>query len=253
MNPGLITQDEAGPESHLGLKLMGGAGALALGGYLGRNRLRGATKLVRPAAEALDDVGPLRPSPMKAIGEAAAPTLKSRAAASAGDDLATMAVNKGPRFPGAPLSPTATPTMADSAELQQLMGVLKPELRAAMKNSELGQKGVPEHMVWQLAEASRGHQPLGEFLSQHGAKMASAFFSELEKNAGLGDTLKRLALTEIPGTKPWLIEPAQKAIAHTAKKSTGVGRVLTTSARRAQQAVGGGVYDLSSMASKMGL
>jgi hypothetical protein len=251
MNPGLITQDEAGPESHLGLQLLGGAGALALGAYLGRKSVGGAAKALRPAASALGDAAPLRPSPMRVIGEAVAPTLKSRTAA--GDDLATLAVNKGPRFPGAPLSPTATPTMVESEDLKQFINVLNPELRSAMKNSELGQKGVPEHMVWQLAEASRGSQALGDFLSQHGAKMASAFFDELEKGAGLGDTLKRLALTEIPGTKPWLIEPAQKAMAHTARKSTGVGRVLTTSARRASQAVGGGVYDLSSMASKMGL
>jgi hypothetical protein len=71
----------------------------------------------------------------------------------------------------------------------------------------------------------------------------------LEKHAGLGDSLKRLALTEIPGTKPWVIQPAK------ATASAGFGKATRSMSgvRPATKRLASGAYDVSHMARQMGL
>lgn len=84
-------------------------------------------------------------------------------------------------------------------------------------------------------------------------KFASCL-SEIEKTAGFGDAVKRLALTEIPGTKPWLIQgSAQKAI-----PSSGFGKATRSAsgvraAAPASRRTASGAWDVSDMARQMGL
>lgn len=74
------------------------------------------------------------------------------------------------------------------------------------------------------------------------------------KHGGLMDTLKRVALTEVPNTKPWVLGNVEKATANATKGSirpgamSGVHRI-----GGATKQVGNGVYDVSSMARKMGI
>lgn len=82
------------------------------------------------------------------------------------------------------------------------------------------------------------------------SKLSSAFGQELEdilKQAGIGDVIKRVALTEIPGTKPWVIGRAQQATRHAGKAGGAVAKTTAT------KKVAPGVYDVSSLAKQMGL
>lgn len=72
----------------------------------------------------------------------------------------------------------------------------------------------------------------------------------LEKNAGLMDSVKRLALTEVPGTKPWFIRPA----AEKASLSKAMGKRTMSGVRPAvTRRTAGGAYDVSELARQMGL
>lgn len=72
----------------------------------------------------------------------------------------------------------------------------------------------------------------------------------LEKTAGLGESLKRLALTEVPGTKPWFIRPA----AEKASIVTSAGRRAVSGTRpAATRRMANGAYDVSALAEKMGI
>lgn len=73
----------------------------------------------------------------------------------------------------------------------------------------------------------------------------------LEKHAGFIDAVKRVALTEVPGTKPWVIGKA-KAPVSDSLRSTRVARP-TASPRSVTRRTSGGAYDVSDMARKMGL
>lgn len=74
------------------------------------------------------------------------------------------------------------------------------------------------------------------------------------KHGGLMDTLKRVAMTEVPNTKPWVLGNVEKATANATKGSlrpaamSGVHRIGSTSG-----AIGNGVYDVSRMARQMGI
>jgi hypothetical protein len=71
----------------------------------------------------------------------------------------------------------------------------------------------------------------------------------LEKTAGLGETLKRVALTEVPGTKPWFIG-AKKPVSDGLKAAKpGVSGTRPAATRR----LASGAYDVSDLAKKMGL
>lgn len=80
-------------------------------------------------------------------------------------------------------------------------------------------------------------------------KFASCL-SELEKSAGLGDAIKRIALTEVPGTKPWFIG-GKKPLTDGLKSGAGktIGKLGPTSTKRTAN----GAYDVSEMAKKMGI
>lgn len=77
--------------------------------------------------------------------------------------------------------------------------------------------------------------------------------ADIGKHAGLLDTLKNVAMTEVPGTKPWLLGHAERATANAAKGAlrpsavSGVHRIAPT-ARSSS-----GAYDVSAMAKKMGI
>jgi len=72
---------------------------------------------------------------------------------------------------------------------------------------------------------------------------------ELTKTAGLGDAIKRIATTEIPGTKTWFIG-AKKPVSDSLKSSgRTIGKVGPTSTKRTAN----GAYDVSEMARKMGI
>lgn len=81
-----------------------------------------------------------------------------------------------------------------------------------------------------------------------------SFGDELDKilkEGGVVDSLKQLALTDIPGTKPWLLGNARKATQF-GKASTGVSGVRPR-VRPESTRVAPGVYDVSGLAAKMGL
>ena len=88
-------------------------------------------------------------------------------------------------------------------------------------------------------------------------------FDALEKSAGFMEGLKDLALTEVAGTKPWVIgrkKPLTDTLKATGKLVAGargpavhgVGGAAKSGVRRA---VGGGprVYDVSALANQMGI
>ena len=74
-----------------------------------------------------------------------------------------------------------------------------------------------------------------------------ACLDALEKSAGLLDAAKRVALTEVPGTKPWFIgakKPVSdglKNVARPATRPSGTRRLAS------------GAYDVSDLAAKMGI
>jgi hypothetical protein len=74
----------------------------------------------------------------------------------------------------------------------------------------------------------------------------------LTKEAGLLDAAKRLALTEVPGTKPWLIQPKQalpsQGFGKATRSASGVRAAAPASRRTAS-----GAWDVSHMAREMGL
>lgn len=65
------------------------------------------------------------------------------------------------------------------------------------------------------------------------------------KHAGFLNSLKNVAMTDIPGTKPWVLGNAATAAANTAKGAVNASNVT--------KQLGNGVYDVSHMARKMGL
>lgn len=77
-----------------------------------------------------------------------------------------------------------------------------------------------------------------------------ACLDELSKTAGLLDTVKRVALTEVPGTKPWFIG-GKKPVTDSLKSGVSSTRpaVGATKTRRTAN----GAYDVSEMARKMGI
>lgn len=72
---------------------------------------------------------------------------------------------------------------------------------------------------------------------------------ELEKTAGLGEKLKNLALTEVPGTKPWLIGGKKPVTDGLRAAKSGVSGTRPAATRR----LASGAYDVSDLAKKMGL
>lgn len=78
---------------------------------------------------------------------------------------------------------------------------------------------------------------------------------ELSKHAGLLDTVKRVALTEVPGTKPWLIG-AKKPVSDGLKSTGKLVSSAKSGVRTAVRSQGPGsqrVYDVSEQARKMGI
>lgn len=74
--------------------------------------------------------------------------------------------------------------------------------------------------------------------------------AEIEKTAGFGDAVKRLALTEVPGTKPWFIG-AKKPASDSLKRA----RPGMSGTRTAVRGGPGGAktYDVSALAEQMGI
>lgn len=70
---------------------------------------------------------------------------------------------------------------------------------------------------------------------------------EITKHAGLGDAIKRVALAEIPGTKPWFIG-GKKPVTDGLRSGVSGVRKAVSSKRMAN-----GAYDVSEMAQKMGI
>lgn len=79
-------------------------------------------------------------------------------------------------------------------------------------------------------------------------------FDMMEKEAGLMSSIKDLALTEVAGTKPWVLGRA-KPLTDTLRSAGKVTRPAAQSGvRTAVRGVGAGrAYDVSDMAKKMGL
>ena len=82
-------------------------------------------------------------------------------------------------------------------------------------------------------------------------------FDMMEKNAGFVQGLKDLALTEVAGTKPWVIgraKPLTDSLKNTGKLVAGARPAAQSGTRTAVRGVGGArAYDVSDMAKKMGL
>lgn len=82
---------------------------------------------------------------------------------------------------------------------------------------------------------------------------------ELQKSAGLLDKIKDVALTEVAGTKPWLIgrpKPLTDGLKTTGKLVAGARPAAQSGVRTAVRSAGAGgqrVYDVSEQARKMGL
>ncbi len=80
--------------------------------------------------------------------------------------------------------------------------------------------------------------------------------AKLMKHGGVLDALKRVAMTEVPGTKPWVLGNVEKATANATRGAlrpaamSGVHRIGTAAG---SGAVGNGVYDVSALARKMGV
>lgn len=73
---------------------------------------------------------------------------------------------------------------------------------------------------------------------------------ELTKHAGLMDAVKRVAMTEVPGTKPWFIG-AKKPVSDGLK--SGVSGMRRSVGAASTRRTAGGAYDVSEMAKKMGI
>jgi hypothetical protein len=91
-----------------------------------------------------------------------------------------------------------------------------------------------------------------------------ACMDELQKTAGLMDKIKDIALTEVAGTKPWVIgrqKPLTDGLKNTGQIIAGargpaVHGISGAAKSGVRRAVGGGgqrVYDVSEQARKMGL
>jgi hypothetical protein len=89
---------------------------------------------------------------------------------------------------------------------------------------------------------------------------------ELSKSAGLLDTIKDVALTEVANTKPWIIgrkKPLTSGLKETGQLIAGargpsvhgISGAAQSGVRKAVRGAGGGggVYDVSEMARKMGI
>lgn len=72
---------------------------------------------------------------------------------------------------------------------------------------------------------------------------------ELSKTAGLMDSVKRIALTEVPGTKPWFIGGKKPLTDGLRAAKSGVSGTRPAATKR----LAGGAYDVSHMAREMGL
>jgi hypothetical protein len=77
-----------------------------------------------------------------------------------------------------------------------------------------------------------------------------ACLDALSKHAGLMDAVKRVALTEVPGTKPWLIG-GKKPLTDSLK--SGVSGMRRAAAPLSSRRTASGAYDVSAMAAKMGI
>lgn len=84
-----------------------------------------------------------------------------------------------------------------------------------------------------------------------GGKLKKKIQRTLGKEAGVVDAIKRLALKEVPGTKPWLIGGAQAAKRHA--KSSGKLSIPKVSKGPKSKRTSSGAYDVSALASKMGV
>jgi hypothetical protein len=75
---------------------------------------------------------------------------------------------------------------------------------------------------------------------------------EIEKRAGLGESIKNLAMTEVPGTKPWFIRPGQSTSAVSGvRKAVRPG--MGTATKAIQSGSGARTYDVSGLARQMGI
>lgn len=81
----------------------------------------------------------------------------------------------------------------------------------------------------------------------HGGKLETKIRRTLGKEAGVMDTLKRLALKEVPGTKPWVLGKAKTVGQHS--KVTGKLGVPKVTGKRTPS----GAYDVSELARQMGV
>lgn len=74
----------------------------------------------------------------------------------------------------------------------------------------------------------------------------------LSKEAGLLDKIKDVALTEVAGTKPWLI--GRKAPVSDSLRAAGKAATRPAATSGVRRAVGGQrVYDVSALADQMGI
>lgn len=77
----------------------------------------------------------------------------------------------------------------------------------------------------------------------------AACLEGLVKHAGLGESIKNLALKEVPGTKPWFIHPEASASISGMRKAVRPG----TATKAIQSGSGARTYDVSALARQMGI
>lgn len=80
----------------------------------------------------------------------------------------------------------------------------------------------------------------------------------LAKHAGILDKIKDVALTEVAGTKPWVIgrpKPLTDGLKNTGRLISGARPAAQSGVRTAVRGAGSGarVYDVSEQARKMGI
>jgi hypothetical protein len=81
----------------------------------------------------------------------------------------------------------------------------------------------------------------------------AACLDELSKHAGLLDAAKKVALTEIPGTKTWFLG-GKKPVTDSLKSGvSGTRRAAGAAGPTSTRRTASGAYDVSEMAKKMGL
>jgi hypothetical protein len=178
--------------------------------------------------------------------------LESTKFAACADELAKLSFSPGgaiSRVGGALANPSVREHGTELAGLGILAAPGLDTLQAHARARLAGDKGPGAVEKRQLmGEAGHAAADVGGLGVLMGPEIA-----KLMKHGGVLDTLKRVALTDIPGTKPWVLGNVEKATANAAKGTLRPSAVSGVRRMGAGGAVGNGVYDVSQMAQKMGI